>query len=350
MPVASRIDPNYGNKCKPTFGENSDLPSYTRRVGKESQSVDRRLSTTQRPAQPAVQGRPRSEEDSYNHWCSFWGTNPTNLGAPTGAPDLSPSKELPDTMLVHNEEKQLRHDLDEDLRWFKNHNNKKPEKTELREQARRSHSMLELRAIEKGCHDDHLKRNFNRFGGAVGKKRPRRLEPFGSPIKMWTPRSRPKTPAPLEIRDRLGKQVVVKMPSSQDRDPANHPGRKDLKHQAFGFLNRPSKSELLVKDEKSAAEYDRFSNFKADRRTHWRKAHNPQECYGEPATTNMEFGWAATNPETYENICGPSPALHDMASGLPRISLAGGTPGRLQSEMSRFVDNVVMTRPGFNPF
>lgn len=298
-----------------------------------------------------MEGRPPNEANRYDHWCTFWGTKPMHLGVPDVEPDLSPSKDLQDTVLVHEDEKNLRHDLDEDLRWFKNHNNKKPQKSEFREQARRSKSVLELLSIDKGQYDDQIQRNFNRFGHEhlTQAARPRRLEHFGSSNKVWTPRARPKTPAPINIRNRLGKAALVDMPSQYDRDPTNF-DRKDLDHHAFGCLRSPNKSELMVKDEAKSAEYDRFSNYKDDLRTHWRKSNNPSAAYGEPVTTQMEIGWHAVDKESYVPICGPSPAIHDAQLGLPRISLAGGTPGRLASQMSKFVDNVLMTRPGFNPF
>jgi len=337
----------YGSLCQPTWGPDVNVP-YTRKIGQNA-ITGRRQSKTQYPlGGPTVEGRPPNDANRYQHWCNFWGTKPMHLGVPDVEPDLSPSKDLQETVLVHNDEKQMRHDLDEDLRWFKNHNNKKPQKSEFREQARRSQSVLELSNIEKGQYDDRIQRNFNRFGACSQATRPRRLETFGSSNKVWTPRTRPKTPAPINIRNRLGKGALVEMPSKLDREPSN-PDRKDLKHHAFGFLRSPDKSELLVKDETKSAEYDRFSNYKDDLRTHWRKSANPAQSYGEPVTTQMEIGWHAVDRETYRPICGPSPAVHDTEVGLPRISLAGGTPGRLASQMSKFVDNVLMTRPGFNP-
>lgn len=347
--MASRIDPNYGKRCLPTFGPGSCTKPYARRVGVKNVSA-RRLST----GKDNTDSGKTAEGDTYGHWCDFWGTKKTHLGVPDVEPDLSPSKQLPSTMMVNNDEREMRHALDEDLRWFKNHNNKKPEKVEIREEARRSKSVLELSRIAQGGIDSTLKRNFNRFGAgtSLGGEgvRPKRLETWGSPMKVWTPRRRPKTPAPLDVKNRLGQVCTIGMPSKADRDPLNPATSKDLQHQAFGFLAPPSKSTFLVKEAPASAEYDRFSNFKNDWRTHWRKSANPQDGYGEPATTSMELGWHATNPSTYEPICGHSPALHDVQAGLPRISLAGGTPGRLNSEMSRFVDNVLSTRPGFNPF
>merc|ERR1712216_814660 len=132
-------------------------------------------------------------------------------------------------------EKQLRHDLDEDLRWFKQHNNKKPEKSEFREAARRSRSVLELSRIESGEKDMNITRNFNRYGSCHQPPRPRRLETWGSPTKVWTPRSRPKTPGPWHSRNVLGKEVVVDMPEAYDRDPSN-PLAAQLKMHVFGFL------------------------------------------------------------------------------------------------------------------
>jgi len=268
------------------------------------------------------------------------------LGVPDVEPDLTSSETLHDTLVVHDSERQLRHDLDENSRWFKNHNNKKPEKVEIREQARRSRSVIELSQLQKGDLDNTLTRNFNRFGALNQASRPRRLEHFGSSLKVWTPRVRPKTPAPLTLRNRLGKALRVEMPNKYDRDPAN-PDRKDLKHHTFGFL---AKHNLQVKDEKASAEYDRFSNIKDDRRVHARRKYIPKAAYAAPVATSMEIGWDAADKETYEPICGQSPAVHDQQHGLPRVSVAGGTPHRLASQMSKFVDNVLLTRPGFNPF
>lgn len=343
---------SYGSMCKPSWGPDSNLAPYKRKVGTLNPVADRRQSSTVYPlGGKPVEGRAEMPDGRYEHWCDFWGTKPTHLGVPDVEPDLSPTKQLPDTMMVRNDEKQLRHDLDEDLRWFKNHNNKKPQKSEFREQARRSQSVLELQNIQKGALDSSLNRNFNRFDmTSDGKMRPKRLETWGSPMKVWTPRSRPKTPAPVAIRNRLGKTEHIEMPISRDRDANNNVTRKDFEHHVFGFLRSPQKSQLLVKDAKKSAEYDRHSNFKNDRRTHWRKGANPSQSYGEPVTTQMEVGWHASDPETYVPICGKSPAIHDTQMGLPRISLAGGTPGRLNSEMSRFIDNVLLTRPGFNPY
>jgi len=207
--------------------------------------------------------------------------------------------------------------------------------------------------------DGRLTRNYNRFGEekiTVDTKqkpvppRPKRLETWMSPMRVWTPRERPKTPGPLEIKGQNGEIETIDYPEWADRDPTNLPGKKEFAHAVFGFLRKPCESGCPVKDPKKAAQYDRFSNYWDDRRTHWRKAEHPRAGYTVAPTTNMEFGFFSTDPETYVPICGPSPAIEDRKNGLPRISLAGGTPGRLNSEMSRFVDNVLLTRPGFNPY
>lgn len=244
-------------------------------------------------------------------------------------------------------------------RWFRYHNNKKPEKSEFREAARRSQSVLDLNKIEEGGLDAGLKRNFNRFGDdktsvatkqEATPKRPKRLETWLSPMRVWTPRERPKTPGPLRIKDRAGHEQEIENPPWYDRDPTNLVGKKELGFNAFGFLRKPCESDYGVTQKEAAAEYDRHSTFWDDRRTHWRKSSHPRASYIAPVTTNMEFGFYAPDPETYVPICGPSPAVTDKKNGLPRISLAGGTPGRLNSDMSRFVDNLLLTRPGFSPY
>lgn len=355
--MGSRIDPNYGKWCRPTFGPESNTPSYFRKTGGQSELPETKdteefpLSGPGIKGSPGAKGKPPPLEDRYKQWCTFWGTKPNrvSLGVPDVAPDLSPSKALYDTLVVDNQERQLRHDLDEDRRWFKNHTNQKPEKVVIREKARRAHSVLELSRIEHGDYDGGLVRNFNKFGQLHQPHRPRRLENFGSPSKVWTPRARPKTPAPIDIVSRLGKVTPVAMPNKYDRDPHN-PDRKDMKHHVFGFLSKSNFANLQVRDEKKSAEYDRQSNFKDDRRVHARRKYDPKETYSSPVATSMEVGWDAADKETYQPICGTSPAIYDQEHGLPRLTVAGGTPGRLASQMSKFVDNVLMTKPGFNPF
>ena len=169
-------------------------------------------------------------------------------------------------------------------------------------------------------------------------------------MRVWTPRERPKTPGPLKIKNRTGQEETIETPPWIERDPLALTTKKELGFNAFGFLRTPGKSDLPVVDKGSSSEYDRTSVWMDDRRTHFRKAANPRESYLEPVTTNMEIGFYAPDPETYVPICGPSPAIKDRQNGLPRISLAGGTPAKQSSWMSRFVDNVLLTRPGFNPY
>jgi len=54
------------------------------------------------------------EADDYQNYCDFWGTPPRELGISKIPPDFSPTKNLPELSKVRNDEKQLRHDLDED--------------------------------------------------------------------------------------------------------------------------------------------------------------------------------------------------------------------------------------------
>lgn len=356
MPPGSRIDPRYGSKCLPTFGPDSNTPTYERKIGEHASPVRADINTwrSSHPSPtvnspPAVKGRPSPTDDRYSHWCDFWGTEPNavGLGVPNTKPDLSPTKDLVERLKVKDEERQLRHDIDEDERWFKNHNNKKPEKVEIREQARRSCSVLELSRLATGEMDGRLKRNFNRFGSLHQATRPRRLEFFSSPNKVWTPRQRPKTPAPANLRTRSGEEYQVPMPGKEDRDPSNQHRSCYVKHHAFGFL---SEKNLHVREKKASAEYDRFSNFKDDKRQHSRKKFHAKRGYVTPMSTSMEIGWDSCDKETYVPICGVSPAAHDHEVGLPRVPLAGGLPKRLNSTMSKFVDNVLMTRPGFNPY
>jgi len=357
-------------RAQPTYGPDADVPQYERKVGVEAKNFTKgeddvaNFWISSREVLPGVRGLPTRDTSldlnaqQYAEWCKYWGAKPdrSQLGDHSEAkPDLSPSKKLLETVKVTDDERQLRHDCDENMRWFRNHQNKKPEKVEIREQARRAHSVMDLTAIAKGERDGSLILNFNKFGSLNQASRPRRLEYTRDPCKVWTPRVRPITPAPLDIRTRVGKTVQVEMPSKFDRDPYN-PNRKQLHSAVFGFLGGNTKENvgitgsMQIKDIEASAQYDRFSLIQDDRRMHARRKAHPKECYVSPLTTMQEVGWHANDKETYIPICGPSPAVHDEKLGLPRIALAGGCPRRLASTMSKFVDNLLLTRKGCNPF
>ena len=238
--------------------------------------------------------------------------------------------------------------------------------------------------------------------------RPKRLEPTGSPLSVWTPRVRPKTPQPVQIRQRGTEQrQTVVIPPQNERDAMDPRGLQQVQHQvwqhycmscwsfrrvavvlcfdvsvgwsplkaawtltysrmsllwehdanhelmsyveqAFGFKD-PTHSFALT-DPKKAREYERFSDLYNDKFTHSRNKYDPDAKFVDPVTSAQEMGWKCSDPNVYKPICGDSPSKIDFITGLTRVSFAGGTPGRLCSPMSKFIDNVLMTRPDFNAF
>lgn len=344
--------------AKPSFGPGSAVPKFERKIGLHpgKQTAPRRSRTT--TPSSGMRGWVTDKQDPFTKWCSFWKAVPFEKPEPL-PPDLSPSKQLPTVMKVSRDEFKLRKDVHEDTHWSLNHTNPKPEKL-LRQRARADRdnpAYIEEVAALGGklpqdfwntadmSEDKTLMRNKN----WCNLTRPRRLEPEDSPQRMWTPRARPKTPTSIELRQR-GTPVrhICAVPSHNERDPNNKTDSKLLQQQVFGLYD--PKHSFPVLDMSKSREYERYSDLHNDKFTGARGYFNPKDKFAEPVTTMMEVGFYAPDPEVYQPIGGMSPSKIDYLNGLPRISLAGGTPGRLCSPSSKFIDNVLMTRPDFVAF
>jgi len=365
----------YGAKCGPSYGPGSGNTKFERTVGlglsrsqsELSQGSGRPRVSGRRPkgltrvnSEMGVTGWAPEDQPDYEKWCAFWKTEPVRpKDAP--APDLSSTEKLVQTITVDAEESNFRRDLHEDNHWRSIHANQKPEKL-LRQQANtvvgnspirieaqatipksKPQDFWDTGAIKK---DETLMRNKN----WCNLNRPKRLEPCGSPLSVWTPRVRPKTPLPVEIRQRGTGDVrrTVKIPAKEEINANNPRECQQVQLQAFGF--KDPEHSFAVKDAAKSREYERWSDLYNDKVTHSRTAFDPKAKFVEPVTTSMELGWKAVDKETYMPICGDAPAKNDYINGLTRVSMAGGTSGRLCSPISKFIDNVLMTRPDFNAF
>merc|ERR1712072_385682 len=139
---------------------------------------------------------------------------------------------------------------------------------------------------------------------------------------------------------RVGPKDVDTPREAQDPSPCEAPPTRQLQLQAFGLQSIDSKHTFPVTnvtDFGNAREYDRYSDYIRDRTTHGRCHLNPIDKFREPVTTMMEVGFQSPNPEVYEPVGGMSPSKKDLLKGLPRVSLAGGTSGRLCSPISKFI-------------
>lgn len=347
-------DRDYGSKCGATYGPNAQTQPFERRVGLQAAPATRRRTRSSTPV--GARGWPNKDKTPYEKWCSYWQSNP---GQDEGAkaPDLSATQELPRVMRVDEQERALRRDVNEDSRWALQHNNAKPEKLLRWHNQRNESKMIEDATSPckrsqsqdvwnaESASDETLMRNKN----WCNLMRPRRLEPCDSPLRMWTPRTRPKTPTPVDLRQRGSQnRQPLKLPEPQERDPNNPRDVKNMQLQAFGFTS--TEHTFPVQDKSKSREYERHSDYLVDRATHQRIEHDPKTKFLKPITTQMEVGWDATDSQFYKPIGGPSPSKVDLTNGLPRMSMAGGTSGRLCSPVSKFIDNVLMTRPDFNAF
>lgn len=358
---------NYGDKCGPSHGPGSGNTKFERTVGLLGRPHSKEAHSGRRQGLPrcvsdmghTIQGWAPADQPDYDKWCAFWKTAPVRPEDPP-PPDLTPTKLLYDTMQVNEAESNFRRDVHEDNHWRTIHQNQKPEKL-LRAQAGsvagnspvhiEAHSTIpkikpqdfwEADAIK---HDTNLMRNTN----WCNLNRPKRLEPTGSLQSVWTPRVRPKTPLPVQIRQRGTEQrQTVVIPPQNERDAMDPRGLQQVQHQAFGFKD-PTHSFALI-DPKKAREYERFSDLYNDKYTHSRNKYDPKAKFVDPVTSAQEMGWQCSDPDVYKPICGDSPSKIDFINGLTRVSFAGGTPARLCSPMSKFIDNVLMTRPDFNAF
>lgn len=353
---------NYGAKCYPTHGPGSGNTKFERTVGLLGRPHSGRRQGLPRCVSElgkSIKGWAPVDQPDYDKWCAFWKTDPVRPKDPP-PPDLTPTKLLPETMIVDEQESNFRRDIHEDNHWRTIHQNQKPEKL-LRAQANSvvTNSPVQIErqstiprsepqdfwntaATKK---DETLMRNTN----WCNLNRPKRLEPTGSPLAVWTPRVRPKTPLPVDIRQRCTEQrQTVVIPPKAERDPCNQRENQQVQLQAFGF--KDPRHTFVITDPKKSREYERFSDLYNDKVTHSRAKYEPKSKFVDPVTTAQELGWNASEPKVYQPICGDSPAKIDFINGLTRVSLAGGTPGRLCSPMSKFIDNVLMTRPDFNAF